>query len=146
MFLWIGIAVFIVRVTFPYKDGKPGLNRSGYFSKYNLNKRSVAINLDKPQGRELFLRLVKWADVVIESNAPAVMPKLGLTYDELKKVNRDIIMVSTNLMGQSVPGTCLKLMEHRLQPWLVSTISLAILTKTHQVSLAPILIWLPLSG
>lgn len=92
-----------VRVTFPYKDGKPGLNRSGYFSKYNLNKRSVAINLDKSQGRELFLRLVKWSDVVIESNAPAVMPKLGLTYDELKKVKPDIIMVSTNLMGQSGP-------------------------------------------
>ena len=92
-----------VRLAAPFKDNVGGVDRAGYFSKYNANKLGMTLNLDKPRGMEVFKRLVAWADVVIESNAPAVMPKLGLTYEDLKQIRPDIIMLSTNQLGQTGP-------------------------------------------
>lgn len=97
-----------LRLATPFKDNQPGLDRAGYFSKYNVNKLGLTLNLEKPQGIEVFKRLVKWADVVIESNAPEVMPKLGLTYEELRRIKPDIIMVSTNQLGQTGPWRLFK--------------------------------------
>lgn len=97
-----------LRITTPFKDNQPGADRAGYFSKYNVNKLSLTLNLEKPQGMQIFRRLVRWADVLIESNAPSVMPKLGLTYKDLRKIKRDIIMVSTSLLGQTGPWRLFK--------------------------------------
>lgn len=49
-----------------------------------------------------------WADVVIESNAPGVMPKLGLAYEDLRRIKPDIIMLSTNQLGQTGPWRLFK--------------------------------------
>ena len=62
-------------------------NNSVFFNSVNRNKRSVSIDYSKEKGREILLKLVETADIVIESFRPGVMKKLGLDYESLKKVN-----------------------------------------------------------
>lgn len=78
-------------------------NLNGYFNMWNRNKRSITLDMSHPEARELILRLTGISDVVIENFAPRVMANWGLTYDELKKVNQKIIMVSMSAMGQTGP-------------------------------------------
>ena len=95
--------VDVLRTNQPYAGGKPGINRSGYFALYNAGKYSISLNLNTPKAVELARSLAKWADVVIESYRPGIMKRWGLSYDELKKVKPDIIMASTNMLGQDGP-------------------------------------------
>lgn len=60
---------------------------AGFFGYFNRNKRSLAVNLKEPEGRDLVLRLVEDADVVIENFAPGTMERLGCGYDTLSKIN-----------------------------------------------------------
>jgi benzylsuccinate CoA-transferase BbsF subunit len=92
-----------MRVSGPFKDGIPGLEREGWFLVYNTNKRSVALNLANPKGIEIAKRFVAWADIVAENFAGGVMEKMGLGYEELKKVNPGIIMISASMQGQTGP-------------------------------------------
>lgn len=87
----------------PYKDNKPGVNRSGTFALCNNNKYSVTINLKAPGGVELARRVVSWGDVVIENFTPGTMERLGLGYSDLIKVNPQVIMISTCNQGQEGP-------------------------------------------
>jgi benzylsuccinate CoA-transferase BbsF subunit len=87
----------------PYKDNKPGLNRSGAFTICNNNKYGVTINLKAKGGVDLAKRLVAWADIVIENFTPGTMGKLGLGYEDMKKVNPDIILLSSCNQGQTGP-------------------------------------------
>lgn len=91
------------RVSPPFKDNIPGINRSGYFAIYNHNVCSVTLNLRHPKGIELAKRLIALADIVGESFRPGTMAKLGLGYDELRKVKPDIIMFSCSNLGQTGP-------------------------------------------
>jgi len=91
------------RISTPYAGGVFGLNRSGYFSSYNSGKLSLTLNMGKPKAVEIAKKLVKWADVVIESFVPGVMKRWGLGYDDLKRIKPDIIMASTCLQGQTGP-------------------------------------------
>jgi len=68
----------------------------------NRNKRSLAIDLTSPRGREIFLQLVSHADVVSQNYSSRVMPSLGLGYDTLSEVNPRLIMIS--LMSQGLTG------------------------------------------
>lgn len=97
----------ITRLTSPFKDGVPGLNRSSAFTQINTSKRSISIDFNHPKGRELGKRLMTWADVVIENFAPGVIERWGLCYDELKKAKPDIIMLSASSQGQT--GPCSKM-------------------------------------
>ena len=98
-----------LRGSTPFKDGKPGLNRSGYFSKYNAGKLSLTVNLRKSRGRDFFKQhLVPWADVVLEAFAPRVAEGWGLAYEQLKQVKPDIILVRSSLMGHTGPDRDLK--------------------------------------
>jgi len=92
-----------VRLSAPFKDGKPGVNRSGFFAGLNVNKYSMTLNLNHPKGIDLAKRLVAWADVVSENFAPGVMKRWGLGYDDLKKVKPDIILLSCSNQGQTGP-------------------------------------------
>jgi len=87
----------------PFRDAQPGANRGGAFAKYNTGKLSLSLNLTKAVGIEIAKQLVAGADVVVESFAGGVISKLGLGYDELRKVNPDIIMLSTCMMGETGP-------------------------------------------
>ncbi|MBI4483767.1 MAG: CoA transferase [Acidobacteria bacterium] len=88
----------------PYKDNRYGLNRSGLFALCNNNKLDVTLNLKKPpRALDLAHRMVRWADVVIENFTPGTIRRLGLAYEELKKINPRLIMLSTSNMGQTGP-------------------------------------------
>ena len=87
----------------PFLDGKPNHDRSLLFWFYNTSKRSVTLNLKIPAGRELFLRLARSADIVLESSAPGVLAHLGLGYHELKSMNAQIVLTSITPFGQTGP-------------------------------------------
>lgn len=89
-----------------YPDGDPGTepwNRSARFHERNRNKRGLALELNHPRGKDVFLRLVTHADVVVENFAPRVLPQLGLGYEQLREVQPRLVMVSLSGFGQSGP-------------------------------------------
>jgi crotonobetainyl-CoA:carnitine CoA-transferase CaiB-like acyl-CoA transferase len=67
------------------------------------NTRSMRLNLKKPEGREVFEKLVKQVDVVVEGFRPGVAAKLGMDYASLSKIKSDIICVSLSGLGQEGP-------------------------------------------
>jgi formyl-CoA transferase len=89
--------------------GDPGRHTEGsgrdslYFLSFNHNKKSVAIALNRPRGRELFLDLVKRVDVVVENFTLNTMEKLGLGYDVLKAANPAIIYATIKGFGTAGP-------------------------------------------
>jgi crotonobetainyl-CoA:carnitine CoA-transferase CaiB-like acyl-CoA transferase len=84
---------------------------SGLFLHLNTNKRSVALNLKHPRGREILLELVREADVIVESFAPRVMPSLSLDFETLHRVNPHLVMASISNFGQSGPYRDYKMSE-----------------------------------
>ncbi len=89
-----------------YPGNDPGArpyNRAGYFNHLNRNKKDVCIDLGNPAGRELFMRLVERADVLIENNSARVMPNLGLGWEQLRERNPRLVMVSVSGFGASGP-------------------------------------------
>ena len=80
-----------------------GSDRSPFFTANNLGKRSVMLNPEVKSGQELFRRLVKTADVVVESYQPGYLETLGLGYAELSQINPRLIMASITNFGQGGP-------------------------------------------
>jgi alpha-methylacyl-CoA racemase len=76
---------------------------SAMFHPLNRNKRSLAIDLKNPLGREAFLRLAAGADVVVESFRPGVMDRLGIGFAALQNVNPRIVLCSISGYGQDGP-------------------------------------------
>ncbi|MSP78831.1 MAG: CoA transferase [Dehalococcoidia bacterium] len=76
---------------------------SAYFMSLNRNKRSLALDLQKPRGREVFLKLVLKADVVISNFTPGTMERLGIGYDDLSKINPRLIYCTVSGFGQTGP-------------------------------------------
>ena len=91
------------RTIAPYKDGKPGLNRSGGFAFFNPNKHGVTLNLKHPRGTEVAKRIVAWADVVADNFATGRMQEMGLGYEALRKIKPDLIVLSSTNQGQTGP-------------------------------------------
>jgi crotonobetainyl-CoA:carnitine CoA-transferase CaiB-like acyl-CoA transferase len=75
----------------------------GYYFQQNAGKRNISIDLRAPGARELVLSLVRHADVLIENYRPDVMPRLGLGYEALSKVNPRLVMLSISGFGQGGP-------------------------------------------
>ncbi len=92
-----------LRITMPYRDNKPGVNRSGFYTYWNANKYSMSLDLGHPQGREIAKKLVSWADITAENFNPGVMENWGLGYEDLKKIRPDAIMLRTSNQGQTGP-------------------------------------------
>jgi crotonobetainyl-CoA:carnitine CoA-transferase CaiB-like acyl-CoA transferase len=67
---------------------------SGFFPLFNRNKKSIALDLQAPEGKEAALRLIATADVVSENFKPGTMKKLGLDYATLAKLNERLVYVS----------------------------------------------------
>jgi benzylsuccinate CoA-transferase BbsF subunit len=93
----------VTRTSSPYRDGKPGVNRSGYFNHFSANMMSVSLNMGSPKAIALAKELVAQADIVMENFTPDVMDRWGLGYEELKKIKPDIIMVRQNGFGMNGP-------------------------------------------
>jgi formyl-CoA transferase len=73
------------------------------FAMLNGNKRSISLNLKDPEGRDIFLGLVRNADVIAENYAPGVMDRLGLSYEVVSKINPRIVYASGSGYGNSGP-------------------------------------------
>ena len=90
----------------PGVDPNEGMSgpRSG-FDMQNLhrNKRSMTLNLKLPEGRDVFARLVKTADVVVENYRPDVKFRLGIDYASLERINPRVILASISGFGQDGP-------------------------------------------
>ena len=91
------------RTLSPNFGAVPGPERSGIYANVNAGKLGLTLNLAVPEGRELALQLVKWADVVIESYTPKAMKNWGLDYASLRTVKPDLVMLSSCLGGQTGP-------------------------------------------
>jgi crotonobetainyl-CoA:carnitine CoA-transferase CaiB-like acyl-CoA transferase len=77
--------------------------QSVYFSVYNRGKKSICIDLRKAEGKAVFFDLLKTADFVLENFRPGTLEEMGLGFDELTKVKRDIILVRCTGFGQYGP-------------------------------------------
>jgi len=78
-------------------------DKSPYFNHLNRNKYGCALDLSKPRGHDLFLRLVEMSDVVMENFRAEVMDNLGLSYDALARANPEVIVVSMPGHGKTGP-------------------------------------------
>ncbi|HTO05673.1 MAG TPA: CoA transferase [Myxococcota bacterium] len=86
----------------PFLPGaEPGL--SFMHTTVNRNKRSLTLDLRQPAGRDLFLRLARSADVVVENFRPGTMAEWGLGYDDVHAVRPDVVYVSISGFGQFGP-------------------------------------------
>ncbi|MFC1533140.1 CaiB/BaiF CoA transferase family protein [Thermodesulfobacteriota bacterium] len=89
-----------------YSDGEPGerpWNRLSAFNSHNRNKLAITVDLSKTKGKEILRELVKTSDLFLENNAPNTMDKLGITYEWLKEIKPDIIMIRMPAYGLSGP-------------------------------------------
>eukprot|EP01089_Gocevia_fonbrunei_P001071 TRINITY_DN11024_c0_g1_i1.p1 TRINITY_DN11024_c0_g1~~TRINITY_DN11024_c0_g1_i1.p1 ORF type:complete len:252 (+),score=42.57 TRINITY_DN11024_c0_g1_i1:480-1235(+) len=84
---------------FPPFSSQPTM--SYYYVNFNRGKRSITLNLKDKKGVKIFLDLVKHADVVLENFSPGTMGRLGLSYEELSKVNPKLIFASISGFGQT---------------------------------------------
>jgi crotonobetainyl-CoA:carnitine CoA-transferase CaiB-like acyl-CoA transferase len=86
------------RLAQPFVDGE-----GAGFLAVNRNKRSIAIDLKQERGREIFLALVRTADIVVENLRPGTLDDLSIGYETLSEVNPRIILSSTSGFGQTGP-------------------------------------------
>ena len=85
---WIGVAVN---------------DMSAFFLVCNRGKRSIALDLQQPQGVEIALRLAADVDLVVENFRPGVMDRLGLGYDDIRAINPDVVYASLTGFGSEGP-------------------------------------------
>lgn len=86
------------------RDFGPFMNgQSAYFVSINRGKKSIALDLKSPKAIELVKELVKEVDIVAENFRPGTMEKLGLGYEELKKINPKLIFATMSGFGQTGP-------------------------------------------
>jgi crotonobetainyl-CoA:carnitine CoA-transferase CaiB-like acyl-CoA transferase len=91
------------RRTPPFKDDVPHSEKSLYFLHFNTNKRGVTLDIEKPDGRAVFLELARKADVVLETAKPGKMDDLGIGYHALRAQNRGLVYTSITPFGQIGP-------------------------------------------
>lgn len=87
----------------PFYHDIPQTEKSLYWFAYNAGKRGITLDIETRDGREIFARLVKTADFIIESFQPGFLSTLGLDYDQLCKLKGDIILTSITPFGQKGP-------------------------------------------
>lgn len=105
--MWLGdLGAEVIKIETPVKGDDARFTpihvngNSTFFAAINRNKRSITLNLKAPEGKEMFLEMVKQADVVISNYRPGVMERLGLGYDVLSAVNEKIIYATISGFGQ----------------------------------------------
>jgi crotonobetainyl-CoA:carnitine CoA-transferase CaiB-like acyl-CoA transferase len=87
----------------PFPGDVPHPEKSGLFHFLNTNKRGITLDASAEAGRDLLLRLLVQADVLIENNPPAHMKDLGLDYASLESLNPNLVMISITPYGQTGP-------------------------------------------
>ena len=87
----------------PEDDGFAGDRHGSDFQNLHRNKRSIAVDLKRPEGVEILKALVKDADVLVENYRPDVKFRLGIDYETLKAVNKRLVYASISGFGQDGP-------------------------------------------
>ena len=93
----------LLRGALGHRDDIPEQENAIAWHAVNSNKLSLAINLSKPEAKDVVLDLAKWADVVVESFTPGTLKLMGFGYEALKAVNPGIILLSSCVFGQTGP-------------------------------------------
>ncbi len=87
----------------PFFQDDPDPEKSLFFLLVNLNKRGVALDIERPEGVVLFRRLARTADVIVESFPPGYLASLGLDHATLEQDNPGLVMTSITPFGQTGP-------------------------------------------
>ena len=87
----------------PFFEDQPDPNRSLYWWAYNRNKRSITLNLEVDEGREILRQLAARSHFLVESFNPGYLRERGLGYEDLAPINRELIYVSITPFGQHGP-------------------------------------------
>src|SRR5438067_1982463 len=95
----------VTRLLPPYPDMQAGTKRSGYFNQYNHGKKSITLDLKRPEAVEVARRLCAASDVVAENFAAGVMDRAGLGYETLRQRRPDLIMVALSGYGATGPDS-----------------------------------------
>ncbi|MGO9450419.1 MAG: CaiB/BaiF CoA transferase family protein [Candidatus Binataceae bacterium] len=82
-------------------DRVAGPNRNGFYHMLNYGKKAISLNLRTPKGYDLACDLVRKSDLVIECFPRPVAERLNLTYEQMKTVKPDIVMISVSLLGKT---------------------------------------------
>lgn len=93
----------IARTNPPFANGRQDPEMSGFYASLAAGKRTFTIDLSTPRGLTVAKELVRASDVVVENFSPGTLDRLGLGYDELKRIRPDVILVSISGAGQTGP-------------------------------------------
>jgi crotonobetainyl-CoA:carnitine CoA-transferase CaiB-like acyl-CoA transferase len=86
-----------------FADNEPGPNRAGYFNQYSQGKKSLQLDLGRPEGVDIAKKLVAKSDIVVQNFSAGAIDRMGLGYETLKQIKPDIIMISICGYGQTGP-------------------------------------------
>ena len=108
---WLGAEIILVenarhltnRAIPPFAHGAPGVNRAGGFNLLNGNKRSVTLDLSKPEGLALARELLAISDIVVENFSAGTADKLGVGYEAARALRPDVVYLSVAAFGRSGP-------------------------------------------
>jgi len=87
-----------------FRNAPPRIGANGsFFHILNRNKKSITLNIKKPEGRDIFLKMAAHADVIIENGRPGAMKKMGLAYEDMQSLNSRMVYCSLTGFGQTGP-------------------------------------------
>jgi len=93
----------VIKIETTEAEDLGGARDNADFQNLHRNKRAITLNLKAPEGKAIFARLVKTADIVVENYRPDVKFRLGLDYESLKEINPRVILASISGFGQDGP-------------------------------------------
>ncbi|MGA2463233.1 MAG: CoA transferase [Thermodesulfobacteriota bacterium] len=103
--VWIESRVHldVTRTNAPFRDGKIHPDHSALATTALTSRLSFGLNMTKPRARETIERLIKWADIMVESLRPGVLKKWGIDYEQVSQWKPELIMLSVSIYGQTGP-------------------------------------------
>lgn len=84
----------------PILKGEDGKTVSGYFARFNRNKKSVALDFTKPDGLAILKKMIVESDIIVENNRPGTMEKAGLTWEVIQELNPKVVYVAISGFGR----------------------------------------------
>lgn len=84
----------------PILKNDKGETTSGYFTRFNRNKKSLTLDMTKPEGLAVLKDLIAWADIIVENNKPDMMEKMGMGWDVVKAINPKVVYIAISGFGR----------------------------------------------
>ena len=121
-----------------YPDDEPGQrpwNRNAIFNAQARHKKSVTLDMTVPEGQEVFERLIKNSDGLIENNVAISMERLGVTWERLSEINPRLILIRQPAFGIEGPYKNYRTWGNHMEAGCVAVVAVVLLTRlTHQPS------------